>query len=75
MDEGALDQALARLELAIGSVEPQSLRKDLLLDARALRLESWRPTTLLARVRARLRALARHPELAEACAGIDRALG
>lgn len=65
--------ALARLEAAIATV-PAPLGDDLQRDAQALRLEGWRPTRQPARIEARLRSLARHPELAVACAELLRAL-
>ena len=74
MDEDALHRALSRLEEAIGLVA-EPLRKDLLLDARALRLESFRPTLLRPRALARVRELARRPELSAACAELERVLG
>lgn len=67
------EQLVVALEAAIGTVAAPLVREDLLRDAQALRLEGWRSTRRPARILARVEAMARHPELAAACAELTRA--
>lgn len=67
------EQLVTALEAAIAGVAAPLVRADLLRDAQALRLEGWRVTQRPARILARVRALARHPELTAACAQLERA--